>query len=208
VVGLPVIAGLIAGIAAIAVRRQTHGNQTGHCSTGVLGLLFLFLGGAFAIEAATRSPWLALAGGTVGGIGALTISTHGGVSQRRNVCHAELSYAAISLYRVLEGLTIGTLYSAGAVVGVLGSVTIAGHTVLETGAIGGQYRSYRLESIAVIGLVQCSYAGGAIAGVGLSATIPVTVQSALLALTGGVLFAIGTNETRNSDIIHRAARRT
>lgn len=200
--------GLIAGIAAIAARSQTYGNQIGHRSTGVLGLLFLFLGGAFTIEAATRSPWLALVGGAVGGIGVLTISTHGGGPQRGDVCHAELTCGAISLHRVLEGLAIGALYSAGAVVGVLGAVAIAGHTVLETGAVGGQYRSYRLEALAAIGLIQLSYAGGAITGVGLSATLPVSIQSALLALTGGILVAIGAAQTRNSDVINHAARRT
>lgn len=208
VVGLPVTVGLIAGVTAIAVRRRTDGTGTGHRSTGVLGLLLLFLGGAFAIEAATRSPWLALVGGAVGGIGVLAISAHGGVPQGGEDCHAELACGAISLHRVLEGLAIGALYSAGAVVGVLGAVAIAGHTVLETGAVGSQYCSYRQEALVAIGVVQLGYAGGAIAGVGLSATIPVSVRSALLGLIGGALFAVGTDKTRNSTSTHHAAERT
>lgn len=198
VVGLPIVVGLVVGVAAIAVQRRTHRTQTGHHSTRVFGLLFLFLGGVFAIEVAARSPWLALAGSAVGGIGAMAILTHRGVSQRGDGRYTELSCGAISLHRVLEGFAIGTLYSAGAAVGVLGAVAIAGHTVLETGAIGGRYRSYHRESLAAIGLVQLGYAGGAIAGVGLAVTVPVTAQSALLALAGGVLLAVGTNETRNA----------
>jgi zinc transporter ZupT len=204
VVSLPVVVGLIAGVAAIAVRRQTHDrDQTGQCSTVVLGLFFVFLGGTFAIEAATQSLWLALGSGAVGGVGVLWISIHGGVPLRGDGCHTGLTCGAVSLHRGLEGLAIGALYSAGAVLGLLGAVAVAGHTVLETGAVGGQYGSFRLEAIVAIVLVQLGYVGGAIAGVGLTTTIPVTVQSGLLALAGGILIAIGVNETRNSDIPFR-----
>lgn len=209
VVSLPVVVGLIAGVAAIAVRRQTHDrDQTGQCSTVVLGLFFVFLGGTFAIEAATQSLWLALASGAVGGGGALWLSIHSRVPLWGNGCHARLSCAAVSLHRGLEGLAIGALYSAGAVLGLLGAIAVAAHTILETGAVGGQYSSYRLEAIAAIGVVQLVYAGGAIAGVGLTTTIPVPVQSGLLALAGGILIAIGTTETKNSDIIDHVTRRT
>lgn len=208
VVGLPVVVGLVAGVTALPVRRRTHVDQTGHYSTAVLGLLILFLGGTFAIEAATRSRWLALAGGTAGGMVALWVAAHNETQQRNDVCHAELTCGAISLHRALEGLAIGALYSAGAVVGVLGAVAIAGHTVLETGAVGGQYRSFRLEAIGAIGLVQLSYAVGAIVGISLTAMIPVPIQSISLALAGGILFAIGVNETRHSPIISHAARFT
>lgn len=205
VVGLPVMVGLIAGVTAVALRRQTHVDQTDQFSTTVLGLLFLFLGGAFAIEAATRYLSLALAGGTAGGMVALWVAAHSRTPQRSDRHCAELTCGAISLHRVLEGFAIGALYSGGAVVGLLGAAAIAGHTVLETGAVGGQYSSYRLEAIAAIGLVQLSYAAGAIAGVGLIITFPVMIQSASLALAGGILLAIGASETRHSDIISRVA---
>lgn len=208
VVGLPVVVGLLAGITAIVFRGRNHDDLTEKGSTVVLGLLFLFLGGTFAIEAAIQSPWLALVGGTVGGIVVLWRLTHGSALQRGDVCHAKLTCGAISLHRVLEGLAIGTLYGTGAVVGILGAVTVAGHTVLETGAVAGQYHSYRLDAIAAIGLVQLSYAGGAFAGVGLTSTIPVPIQSVSPALAGGALFAIGAVKTRDTDILSHAARLT
>lgn len=174
----------------------------------ILGLVFLFLGGTFVIEAAIPSLWLAFAGGAVGWIVTLYVLTRGGVPQRGKVCHADLTCGAISFHRGLEGVAIGMLYSAGAVIGVLGAIAIAGHTALETGAVGSQYSSYRFEAILAIGLVQLSYAGGAVTGVGLILTIPVTVQSASLSLAGGILLAIGTAEIRNADIINHVARRT
>lgn len=205
VVGLPVITGLIAGIGAITVRGQERIDQTDQYSTAVLGLLFLFLGGSLVIEAATRSLWPAFAGGTAGGVGVLWIATHSGAPQQGDVCHAHLTFGAISMHRALEGLAVGALYSAGTVVGVFGAVGTAAHTVLETGVLGCQYNSYRFEAIGAISLVQISYAAGAIVGRGFTTTISVTIQSAMLALGGGILCTIGVNEARNADI-SRAAR--
>jgi len=208
VIGLPVVVGLLAGITAIAFRGQNHEDQVDRRLTVGLGLLFLFLGGAFVIEAITRSLWPALAAGTAGGSLVLWNSTRGRTLLRGDVCHAELTCGAISLHRVLEGLAIGTLYSAGAVVGILGAVTVAGHTALETGAVASQYRSYRFDAITAIGLVQCSYASGAIVGVGLTVPIPVPIQSASLAFAAGILFAIGVVETINTDILSYTTRLT
>lgn len=208
VVGLPVVVGLLAGITAIALRGQNPEEQIDRRLTVGLGLSFLLLGGAFVVEAATRSLWPALAAGTAGGSVVLWCSTRGRTLLRGDVCHAELTCGAISLHRAFEGLAIGALYSAGAVVGILGAVTVAGHTALETGAMAGQYRSYRSDAIAAIGLVQCSYVGGVIVGVGLTVPIPAPIQSASLAFAAGILFAIGVIETRNTDILSHAARVT
>lgn len=199
VVGLPVVVGIVAGIGAIAVRKRDRADQTDQYSTVVLGLLFVVLGGTFVIEAATQRPWLAFAGGTAGGIGTLWIAAYRWAPQRGDVCHTHLTCGAISLHRALEGFAVGVLYSAGEVVGLFGAVAIAGHTVIETGVLGGQYTSYRLEAVGAISLVHCSYAVGAVVGVVFTVPISVPVQSTLLALAGGTLCTVGVNETRNSD---------
>lgn len=104
---------------------------------------------------------------------------------------------------MLEGIVLGALYSTGSVVGLVGATILAGHTALETAAIGGLYTSYRLRAISAIVLVQVVYASGIAAGVVITGTIPTPVWIVAIALAGGILLGTGGVELNRSFAFHR-----
>jgi hypothetical protein len=108
---------------------------------------------------------------------------------------------------VLEGIVLGALYSTGAVVGLIGAITIAGHTALETTAVGGLFASHRVQASSAIVLVQVGYASGAAAGVAIADTTPTPVRIVALALAGGILLGAGGTELKRSFGVDRVQRR-
>lgn len=191
VIGLPVVAGLLGGIVAVRRQRMTHrieGRQRGRF---VLGFLLVVLGATFAFAAITASPPGAVAGGTVGVISAAWMARHGTTTERGRPGHAHLTLGAVGTHRLVEGGVLGALYSTGAVIGVVGAATIAGHTALETAAVGGLYASHRIRAGGAVVLLQTSYAVGAVAGLAIAGTIPAPVRVGVLALAGGVLLVTG-----------------
>lgn len=167
-------------------------------ANGTFGLVLLVLGGTFAITALTKHPLLGLGGGCVGGLAALWIASRDGDQQGRRGHHANLTLGGVCAHRVLEGVALGALYTASASVGVVGVVVIAGHTALETAAVGGLYIPHRSKAFAAIALVQIGYIVGAGAGVGVSMSVPVSVRITSVGLMAGVLLIVGVGEMKHS----------
>ncbi|HKJ59435.1 MAG TPA: hypothetical protein VKA37_09405 [Halobacteriales archaeon] len=205
VLGLPIAAGLGGGVLATRGLRVARTAPTGHRLGAVLGVSLAVLGATFAVSAVTTSRPLGLAGGAVGAISAL-LATRVGVASHE-ACHADLTLGAVSAHRLLEGLALGALYSAGAAVGLLGAVLLAGHTALETAAVGGMYATsdVRTRAVGAILLVQAGYAVGAVIGLGVAGALPTSVRALALAVAGGALLVVGAGETERSMAAGRPA---
>ncbi len=198
VLGLPIVAGLVGGVVTVRHRMRTCSSGTSRRSNLAFGVFLLGLAAASVLTALTMGVWLSIAGVIAGVIAALWFATRSGRGAGRCRGHAELTFGGLFLHRLLEGLLVGALYSTGAAVGVLGAVAIAGHTTLETAAVGGVYAPYRLQGLLAVALVQVGYAVGGLFGVGVGETVPPSARILSLAFAGGVLLLVGSGETRHS----------
>ena len=200
VLALPTLAGLAGGVAAVRYRRF-RGSTTGRRESSiVVGFLLVGLGGTSILSAMSGLPWLSVAGGTIGALVALRfvrVHTHSDTGFGN---HAGITFGAISTHRVLEGVVVGTLYSAGAAIGLLGAVVLAAHTALETAAVGGLYAgaTRRIWIAGAIVFVQAGYVVGAVASLAVAVAVPTSVQTITLALVGGALLIVGIAETKHS----------
>ncbi|MFD1645987.1 DUF4395 family protein [Haloarchaeobius litoreus] len=200
VLGLPIIAGLVGGAVIVRCRNEDHRAGRGHPTS--IGLLLIVLGITFAGTALSRSLSLGIGGGIVGSLSVLW-AAHSRASKRHgHLSHANLSLGAVFLHRLFEGIVLGTLYSVGAAVGLLGAVVIAGHTALETVAVGGLFTPHRLRVVGAVVLLQVGYAVGAMVGIVVAGTVPSSVHTIALALAGGILLVTGINESRRASPIH------
>lgn len=205
VVGLPVVAGLGGGAIALWRLRANRTTPSGHRVGLVLGVTLAVLGVTFAASAVTTSRSLGLAGGAVGAISALWAVRGSGASH--GGCHADLALGAVSIHRLVEGLAIGALYTAGAAVGHIGAVFLAGHTALETAAVGGVYATShgRIRAVGAVLLVQTGYAAGAVVGLGVAGALPASARALAIAVAGGALLIVGAGEAERSIAARRPA---
>lgn len=202
VLGLPIFAGLAGGIAAVRYRRLRESVITDGGSSIVVGLLLVGLGAASLLSAVIGHLWLSVAGGIIGVVLALWFVGSRAVSEFGCGNHAEITFGVISIHRLFEGVVLGTLYSTGAAVGLLGAVVLAGHTALETAAVGGLFATIpgRTRAAGTIALVQVVYIIGAVIGLGVASTVPVSIRTLVLAVVGGALLTVGASETERSVI--------
>lgn len=200
VLALPILAGLAGGIVAVRYRRLRGAEETERPSSLVIGILLVGLGVVSLLTAVTGHLWLSVIGGTIGAAVALRIVGSEAVPEAGCGTHAELTVGAISTHRALEGVILGALYSTGAAVGLFAAVVLAGHAALETAAVSGLYATVprRTRAVGAILLVQVGYVAGGIAGLGVAETVPASVRALVLAIVGGSLLVIGTNETERS----------
>lgn len=198
VLGLPTVAGLGGGAIAFQRLRTDRPGRPRILVALVLGLALAALGLTAAASALWTDLWLGLAGAAVGAL-ALPLAT--GVDRTRfQRCHADVAVGAVSLHRLLEGVAIGGLYAAGAAVGLIGALLVAGHAALESAVAGGVYAGTapRRRALGAIVVVQAGYVGGTLAGIGAAGAVPPSLRTATLALVGGVLLAAGTGATVQS----------
>lgn len=208
VLGLPVIAGLVGGMIAVRYYRRQRSAPPNRLSGGAIGLLLVGLGVSSLLSAIGGHPWLSAAGVVVGGATALASAIGGPVSRHGCRNHADLTLGAVTIHRLLEGVVIGTLYAAGAAVGLVGAVVLAGHATLETAAIGGLTAGtqQRIFVVGAVGLVQVSYLVGAIAGLGVAVEVPGPARTFALAVVGGALIVVGAGKTDRSITAARPAQ--
>lgn len=200
VLALPILVGLAGGIVAVRYRCLRGAEETDRSSSLAIGILLAGLGVVSLLTAVTGHLWLSVTGGIIGAAVALRIVGSEAVSEAGCGTHAKLTVGAISTHRALEGVVLGTLYSTGAAVGLFAAVVLAGHAALETAAVGGLYATVprRTRAVGAILLVQVGYVAGGVAGLGVAETVPASVRALVLAIVGGSLLVIGTNETERS----------
>jgi zinc transporter ZupT len=198
VVGLPIVAGLLGGAIAVHRFREVRTDLAGRRVGVVLGVALTVLGVTFATSAVASSRRLGLAGVGVGVLVARSTSRGHGTTHRAR--HADLALGAVSVHRFVEGVAVGALYGAGAAVGLLGATLLAGHTVLETAAVGVANATGRAgtRAVAAVLVVQLGYGGGAVVGLGLADALPVPVRTVALAVAGGALLVVGVAEAGRS----------
>lgn len=200
VVGLPAVAGFVGGVLAVRHRRRGTPGPTGRRSPVAVGLLVVGLGVASLLSAVGAHVWVSAVGVTVGAGTAWRVGGGETASGAGRENHAELTFGAVSIHRLLEGVLVGTLFTAGAVVGVVGATVLAGHAALETVAVGGLYGTgdHRLHVVGAIALLQAVYVVGVVAGLGVLGSVPVAARTFVLAALGGLLVVVGTRETGRS----------
>lgn len=213
---MPVVAGLLGGVLAVRYRHPPGPDSPGRNPTGRdptatgrnrgrvgVGLLLVALGGAGAVSALTSDPLVGVVGGGLEALTALRAAGRTGsrLSKRSHHGrghHADLALGGVCAHRLVEGAAVGALYAAGAAVGVVAAVAVAAHGALETAAVGGLYAPRPLRALGATVLVQAGYTVGAVAGVGVVGSVPVSIQVAALGLVGGVLVVVGAGQVRRS----------
>lgn len=201
VLGLPIIAGLGGGTFDVRQCLAGRSKPAGNRASFVVGILLIVLVVSFAATAAIDNLLLGITGGIVGLISTLWAAGHDERVNRR--FHAELTTGAVSVHRLLEGVALGALYSSSAAVGLLAAVVVAGHTAVETAAVGGLSSQYQHHAVEAVGVVQVGYGVGVLTGFGVTRTVPPSVLIGSVALAGGKLIGIGMNETRHLPIVGR-----
>ena len=196
VVGLPVIAGVLGGGIAIKFGSRRLPNTSRRRTRIVFGLLLIALAGTFAISALAQSPLLCIAGGIFGALTTVRIVRREGTERRGHRHRADLTFGGICAHRILEGVVLGALFTASAFFGVVGVVVVASHAALETAVVGGVYHPHRVLAFGAITLIQVGYTVGVLVGVVAGASVPVSVQTALLGLVAGVLLIVGVSELK------------
>jgi len=192
VVLLPVGAGVVGGVLARWARAGSRSRGRRPRLGRLDGPLVLVLAGTILVAAVAGDPALGLTG-AIGAVGAVGLAKRHGLPG--DSPHADLTLVGLCGHRVLEGLAIASLYSAGAAVGLVGVVVVAGHSALETAVVGGWPSSSRGRAIVGSGLVQLAYLGGAGLGIVVGETLPTTVRIPTMGLLGGVLVLVGLGET-------------
>lgn len=200
VVTLPALAGLLGGLVVLRSRHSVGRAATLRRRELVVGLLLVVLGGTFVFAALATGLTVTVVGGIVGVGVAAVVASRGSTPDADSTGHAHLTLGAVCTHRVFEGVLVGALYSTGAAVGLFGAVVLAGHTALETAAVGGLYAGDggRRRAPTAVVAVQAGYVLGALVGLGVTLSIPVGVRTITLAVAGGVLVAVGLGETRRS----------
>lgn len=198
VVGLPVVVGLGGGAVALRRVRADQTTPTGRRTGVALGVLLAVLGVTILASAAATSRWFGVAGGALGTLSGLWVAR--GHGTRGHGCHADVTLGAVSAHRLVEGVALGALYSAGAAVGLLAAVLLAGHTALETAAVSGMYAAgpVRSRAVGAVILVHVGNAVGAVAGLGVAWALPAWGRALALAAAGGALLVVGAAETRRA----------
>lgn len=208
VLGFPVFAGFVGGVAAVRYRRREPSEPTERHSPLAVGLLIVALGVASLLSAFGGHVWVSAAGVIVGAVTALRFESAETTFEAGCGTHAELALGAVSIHRLLEGVLVGTLYTTGAVVGLVGAIVLAGHAALETAAVGGIFDTVRPRPrvVGAIILVQAPYLVGVVAGLGVLRAVPVSARAFALATIGGLLLVVGAGETERSIAAGRPIR--
>lgn len=196
VVGAPVVAGVLGGVITIKSGSHLLPNTSSQRMRIGFGLLLIALAGTFAISALARSPLLCIVCGSVGALTTVWVDRREKSNQRQYGHHADLTLGGVCVHRVLEGVILGALSITSALIGVVGVVVVASHAALETAVVGGLYHPHRLQAFGAITLIQFGYIVGALVGVVAGASVPVSVQTALLGLLAGILLIVGIGEAR------------
>jgi hypothetical protein len=158
----------------------------------LVGVLLVVLGLALAVTAVGESPTLAIAGVAGGGVVAWSVSARTGRSH-----HANLTFVALGTHRVIEGAVLAVLYLAGAAVGTLAALLVAGHVAIEAAAVAGLYVTTDTAPgrvLLAIALLQIGFGIGIIGGAVLTTAVPAAVRVVVMAVSAGVLLVVGNVE--------------
>lgn len=189
VVGLAVAAGLVAGLAVVALHVDVVPTAT-HRLELLVGPALVALGLAAAVELGGERPGLA-AGAVAGGglAAAVDARRHRGAGGR-----AGTALGAVALHRFVEGVALAAAFAADVVVGLLGAVVLASHVALETACVGGLWaRVDRRRAVVAVVLVQATFLAGTLAGLGATLALAGLETVALAAASAGLLF-VGLGE--------------
>jgi hypothetical protein len=193
VLSLVVGAGLVAGVFA-ATGGSSLGVSVEPATVGrAVGAVLLVLGGVTALSALTRRPAVGLAGVATGAVGGGVVVRYGGCG----VC-ADATVGAIVLHRLVEGLTLAAAYAAGSAVGAVGAAILAGHTVAECAAVGGNPAFERRRAVGAVLAIEAVFICGVVLGTVSAVVVPAPSRLAVLGLVGGLLAVLGADEVRSA----------
>lgn len=189
------IAGVSVATGVVAVWSRGRGSVPGLSSSveGLVGVLFVGLGGAAVGSVFLDTPAAALAGGTVGGV----VGT-GLLSYQTGTTGPTLAVGSIVIHRVVEGATLAAFWTAGATVTALAVPVLTAHAAVECVSIGIHPAFTRREALGAVLVVTFGFALGLAGGaVGLSVIERVPTQW-VLATVGGLLITVGIADVRTT----------
>jgi hypothetical protein len=191
VLGATVLAGLLAGMAGLAlppVPRLAGARPV------VFGTVLVALGGSLLASAAASGRPALLVGVLVGGaVTGLTARADGLCS-----CRADVLTGAVFAHRLVEGLLLGVLLGTGGSVAAVGGALVAGHAAVELAVLGRSYRSADAlaRGAGALVAVTAGFVGATAAGVAVVPAVPAVVEVVVLAAAGCVLLVAGLSEYR------------
>lgn len=195
VVGLAVGTGLLVGL--VTVLRGTGDAAVGRARiAGLVGPTLIVLGALAVLTVASRRLLVAGGGLLVGAGLAWGLRWRvGGAHADHGTC-ANTALGAVTVHRVVEGVSLASIYATGSAVGLVGAVVLAGHATVETAAVGGLFGlSSRSRGAAAVGVVQAAFLAGALAGAVATAGLSPALGDGAVAVAGSVLLVVGLAET-------------
>jgi hypothetical protein len=177
-------AGLVLAVAAVDRLPSPRG--------AVPALVFAL--GALSVALAADGAPIGAGLGVVAGAGTVA-AARGHALTDCGAC-ADAALGAVTLHRGFEGVVLATVYAADAALGLLGAAVLAVHAAAETAAVGSLYTTAttRRHALGAVCVLQVGFVVGVAAGWNAVDAVPPLVETGLLALVGGVLVAVGTQE--------------
>lgn len=194
-VDLPVVlavvtaVGVVTGVVATALSGP---NAVGSdLLRRAVGPLLVIIGCWAVVGSALQRPAVTAGGVTLGLVAGLVVAARGGCKQ----C-ADLTVGAIAIHRFVEGLLLAGLAVAGASVGVIGTVVLSLHAIIECVAIVGHPTRDSRQAIAAVALVSVAFVLGAVVGVTALSAVEAVPRVWTGGIVGGLLVAVGVTEFR------------
>lgn len=198
VLWVPVLTGFLGGIVGVRYRAWSLNDLPRHRLLPAVWFLLLVLGATFAASALTIDPSLGIGGISVGVLVTGWIASRFGARSWYHGHQGEFTLGGICVHRLLEGVTIGAVYTISPTIGVGGMVIVAGHAALETGTVGAVFSARWVRGVAAVCLVQIGYLVGAVIGIGGGVSIPTSVHVVTSGLLAGAFLMVCVAELRHA----------
>lgn len=185
--GAVVLVGLLSGLGAASTSFEVDRLLPAVSGTAV-GFLLVVVGGMTAAPVLAERPVVGSTALVFGG------AVGGGLTFRAEHTHTDVTVGAIGFHRLVEGVSLAAVLSAGSVINAVGFIIISAHTIAECTAVGGHPGLNWRRAVAAVVLIESVFvAGVALGAIGVTtAAVPVSWLSAAV---GSVLLIVGVEET-------------
>lgn len=174
---------------AVARTRSSLDRLPDAVGRSAVAVLVVLLGLSLLLVAVAERPVGAV--GVAAAVAGLSLGVSARLPWVRHR-HADVTLGAVLSHRVVEGVLLATLYTAGLAVGLAGALALTAHATVETVAVGGAYLDRGpLRATAAVLALQVGVLLGALVGLTTTAGLSPSVRTVLLAAAGGALVAAG-----------------
>lgn len=192
--------GTVAGLLVLARSDVVPAFRatTKHRLATLFGLVLVGLGASVLVPVSLAFPGLAVLGVVLGTLAGWRLPHHSTPVGSEAVSRASTVGGALTAHRLVEGVALAALYTAGDALGVVAVLLLSVHNAVETGAVGVEYATVgrrRSGMAAVLGM-QTAYVLAALGGILAAVSLPTPVRVLAVTAVAGILLAVGSHEVR------------